>query len=109
MTRRIQAYKKMFPNLDVVGWYKAGLLGDAPDNQDLEIQAAIVEHCENPIFMIMNSQSVAAAQKNQIPVYIYETNQVTKKFESLDYTLAQSDDERIAVDHISKALDSDVK
>ena len=40
---------------------------------------------------------------------MYETNQVAKKFEQLDYQLAQSEDERIAVDNVAKAIDPTIK
>lgn len=37
---RLQAYKKMYPTLDCLGWYSAGedQQNDFPDNYDLELQ-----------------------------------------------------------------------
>lgn len=40
---------------------------------------------------------------------MYETNQVSKQFEVLDYQLAQSEDERIAIDSVAKAIDPNAK
>jgi len=36
----------------------------------------------------MNPNSQSAKDKKQIPIFLYETNQVAKKFEQLDYQLA---------------------
>ena len=40
---------------------------------------------------------------------MYETNQVSKQFEVLDWRLAQSEDERIAIDSVAKAIDPNAK
>lgn len=56
--------------------------------------------------MIMNTTSEQAKKKKQIPIFFYESNQTAKTYESLDYQLAQSEDERIAVDHVAKAVDA---
>jgi len=53
----------------------------------------------------MNTKSPSANKKNQIPIFLFEMNHAIKKFESLEFQLAQSEDERISVDHVSKALD----
>jgi len=37
--QRLQSYKKMYPTLDCLGWYSAGIdqKNDFPDNYDLEL------------------------------------------------------------------------
>lgn len=57
----------------------------------------------------MNPNSQSARDKKTIPIFLYETNQVAKKFEQLDFQLAQSEDERIAVDNVAKAIDPTAK
>ena len=57
----------------------------------------------------MNPLSKAANEKKQMPIFLYETNQAAKRFEQLDHTLAQSEDERIAVDNVAKAIDPTAK
>ena len=107
MKKRLDAYKKMFPNLDCIGWYSTGVdqKTDYPDEKDYKIQEAVLRYCENPIYMIMNTESKLAHEKKQIPIFLYETNAVAKRFELLDFQLAQSEDERIAVDNVAKAID----
>ena len=57
----------------------------------------------------MNTASESAKSKKQIPIFLYETNQQAKRFEQLDFQLAQSEDERIAVDNVAKAIDQGAK
>ena len=79
MKKRLDAYKKMFPNLDCVGWYSTGTdqKTDYPDTKaDLAIQSSLSQFCENPIYMILNPESQVAKGKKQIPIFLYETNPV---------------------------------
>lgn len=102
----------MFPTLDCVGWYSTGSsdFKDTPDQaKDMILQRSIQRYCENPIYLIMNPNSQPAREKKTIPIFLYETNQVAKKFEQLDFQLAQSEDERIAVDNVAKAIDPTAK
>ena len=55
--------------------------------------------------MIMNVDSQLAREKKQIPVFVYETNQQLNTFELLDFQLAQSEDEQIAVTTVAQAID----
>lgn len=57
----------------------------------------------------MNVNSEEAKNKKQVPIFVYETNQTAKTFESLDFQLAKSEDERIAVDNVTKAIDPSAK
>ena len=112
LKKRLDAFKKMFPNLDCVGWYSTGSQNfkDTPDQQkDMALQKSIQRYCENPIYLIMNPNSQAAKDKKTIPIFLYETNQVAKRFEQIDFLLAQSEDERIAVDNVAKAIDPTAK
>lgn len=65
---------------------------------------------ENPYYIIMNPLSKEAQDKGKLPYYLYElNNQTLTDFVRLEYTLATSDSERIAVDHVVKALDPTAK
>jgi hypothetical protein len=57
----------------------------------------------------MNTTSEAAKNKKKVPIFLFETNQNLHRFEQLDFELAQSEDERIAVDHVTKAVDPHAK
>ena len=65
LKRRLDAYKKMFPNLDCLGWYSTGVaqVRDAPEDEDFHLQESISRHCENPIYLIMNVNSEEAKSK----------------------------------------------
>jgi hypothetical protein len=52
----------MWSNLDVIGWYSsksaAGKDSDTPTEQDITLlNGAMRELCENPLFLIMNTNS----------------------------------------------------
>ena len=56
---------------------------------------------------IMNPESVEANKKKTLPLFLYELEAIgAQNFLRLDYSLATSDSERIAVDHVAKAIDS---
>ena len=90
LKRRLEAYKKMFPNLDCLGWYSTGSSqkSDYPKVEDLQVQKSIQRYSENPIYLIMNTESQEASKKKTIPIFLFETNHVAKRFESLEFTLA---------------------
>ena len=59
---RKDAYKEMWPNLDVIGWYSSKSQGgkdaDQPTEHDVEIlNGDMKELCENPMMLIMNASS----------------------------------------------------
>merc|ERR1712166_550786 len=102
----------MFPGLDCLGWYQSNsdAPSDVPGEGDLDLQKVITESgVDNPIYLIFNEKSAEAKKRGSIPIYMYETNQVTKQYEILDYKLAQSEDERIAIDTVAKAIDPNAK
>lgn len=57
MDKRLKAYKLMFPNLDALGWYSVSndRNSDIPVEGDLQLQESIKKHCENPIYLILNT------------------------------------------------------
>lgn len=61
---------------------------------------------ENPLLAILSPESVEALKKKILPLFIYELEQGGSGFLRLDYELATSDSERIAVDHVAKAVDT---
>jgi len=59
LKRRLEAYKKMFPTLDCAGWYSTGSRHnvDGPLADDLQLQKSILAYCENPLYLVMNTES----------------------------------------------------
>lgn len=56
---RITAYKKMYPELEVVGWYSASKgSGDQPTKEDFAMQADMIsKFCEDPLMFVFNVSS----------------------------------------------------
>jgi hypothetical protein len=119
---RLKNYKEMFKDLDVIGWYtamgstnsKKPLAGmekaDKPTEDDMQTTCEIIsKFCENPLLLLVNPHSEVAAAKRKIPYFIYEVVQGTKEFIQLDYLMASSDAEQIAVDGCARAVDPDAK
>lgn len=63
--QRLTAYKKMFPNLDTLGWYQSNsdLPSDVPSADDIKLQEQIQELVDNPIYLIFNEKSADAKKR----------------------------------------------
>ena len=103
---RLEAYKKIWPDLDCIGWYSADLQDhDTPLELDLGIHHSMQQFTENPLFLMLNPDSKEANEKKILPFFLYELDGTHTSLVRLEYTLATSDSERIAVDHMAKAID----
>lgn len=110
MGRRLESYKKNFPELDCIGWYSADFSNsDEPQPIDSQLQKTVQQFSENPLYLIMNPSSQEAMEKKTLPYFLYEYEQQRQRFIRLDYNLATSDSERISVDHVAKAIDPNAK
>jgi hypothetical protein len=73
---RIEAYKKMYDSLEVVGWYSADQANpnDEPLKEDEDLtRNVITKFCDNPLFMVFNGASQAAQSEKKIPLFLYES------------------------------------
>ena len=62
---------------------------------------------ESPLLAILSPESADASKKKTLPLFLYELEQGSQSgFLRLDYSLATSDSERIAVDQVSRSSDS---
>jgi hypothetical protein len=61
--------------------------------------------------LVMNPESAEALEKKQLPMFLYELHslQEEKRFVKINYSLATSDSERVAVDHVYKSVDQGSK
>jgi COP9 signalosome complex subunit 6 len=105
---RLEAYKKLFPDLDPIGWYSAGSTQtDFPSLPiDSNLHKQFQQFTESPLYAVLNPDSVEAKKKKILPLYIYEQEVATggaPLFVRVDYSLATEDSERIAVDNFAKA------
>jgi COP9 signalosome complex subunit 6 len=71
---RIEAYKKMYPELEVVGWYSATKgSGDEPTKDDFDLSTDVISaFCENPILFLFNVASKQASDKKILPLFCFE-------------------------------------
>lgn len=56
--------------------------------------------CENPLMFVFNVKSEAAEAKKTLPLFCYEANKLSEEFKQINFSLAASDAEQIAVDGI---------
>jgi hypothetical protein len=97
----------MYDSLEVVGWYSAdqGNPNDEPLKEDEELTRNFhPDICKNPLFMVFNASSKSAQSKKKLPLFLYESK-AQGNFTVLDFQLAASNAEQIAVDGIAKAVD----
>mmetsp|Transcript_8407 Transcript_8407/g.6265 ORF Transcript_8407/g.6265 Transcript_8407/m.6265 type:complete len:148 (+) Transcript_8407:34-477(+) len=101
----------MFPELDCLGWYSSVLSGnsDLPSEPDILAHKRMQKFTENPMMLIMNPNSERAREGKKMPFFLYEMSPQSNQFVKLDYNLATSDSERIAVDNVAKAIDPKAK
>ena len=61
-SQRLDAYKKLFPDLDCLGWYSSTMnnQSDLPTNADVIVHKKMQRFTENPLYIIMNTESKEA-------------------------------------------------
>ena len=114
-------YKQVFPAFDVVGWYATAAAEARPDADHLRLHRSLAHLDENPAFALFtpgaSSGSSAAAAKepttstttkttaSTLPITLYESvvRATETRFEPVEYTLATSEAERVAVDDAARS------
>ncbi|GAA6006205.1 hypothetical protein JCM10207_000561 [Rhodosporidiobolus poonsookiae] len=109
VTRRDQ-FKQVFPTFDFLGWYS---IGNAPSPADLALHKQFLEYNESPLFLqLAPSTSSSGGSGKDLPVAVYESvveivnNEPTPVFAAVAYEIETGEAERVAVDHVSKPMDS---
>ena len=56
---RLEAYKKLFADLECIGWYSSATdsTSDFPSEADLIVHKKMVKFTENPLYIIANPDS----------------------------------------------------
>lgn len=110
--KRFDEYKKipLFKDLEIIGWYSVDdSKSNSPSTQD---QVCHQEHistlCSNPLMLKLNPDTGRENARMSLPVFIFEINK-ENKFQTVDYLLASSVIEQIAVSHVAKAIDPNAK
>lgn len=72
--QRLEAYKKLFPDLECQGWYSSTLNGktDEPGKFDMIVHKKMVRFTESPLLLILNPDSKVAKESSKLPFFIYE-------------------------------------
>uniref|UniRef100_A0A7S1X038 COP9 signalosome complex subunit 6 n=1 Tax=Tetraselmis chuii TaxID=63592 RepID=A0A7S1X038_9CHLO len=100
-------YKKVFPKIDVVGWYATGA---ELQDMDMQIHKTMMEVNESPVFLMLNPKINPEAK--DLPISLYESElhfldgASSLIFVSAKYSIETSEAERIAVDQVAKILPS---
>ena len=109
--KRVKAYADMYSDLRVIGWYQAYQgQGDEPNDADYKFTNEVISpFCEGqePLMFIFNVHSQPAEDKKVLPIFCYEAQR--SGFKLLDFGLASSEAEQIAVNDVVEAVDPDAK
>eukprot|EP00299_Pterocystis_sp_00344_P003862 c1464_g1_i1.p1 GENE.c1464_g1_i1~~c1464_g1_i1.p1 ORF type:complete len:316 (-),score=59.81 c1464_g1_i1:32-979(-) len=101
LTRKAAAMKKVFPDLDVVGWYT---IGASIQPSDHAVHRTMCELFDTALFMLVDS---VITKSRSLPITIFEgdlrivDNTPTIVFTQSPFHIETQEAERIAVDHIS--------
>eukprot|EP00301_Raphidiophrys_heterophryoidea_P015643 c2439_g1_i1.p1 GENE.c2439_g1_i1~~c2439_g1_i1.p1 ORF type:complete len:221 (-),score=48.55 c2439_g1_i1:500-1129(-) len=110
LRRKAESMKKVFPDLDVVGWYSTG---SVIQPQDLHIHSTVTEIFDSGVYLLVNTEiSNVPTTQNALPITLYEGNvrqvggahQVV--FTEMNYRIHSPPAEHIAVDAITHTQSS---
>lgn len=107
LARKMDQYKQVFKDLEVVGWYATG---SAVQPSDMATHRRISEINESPAFLLLDP--CADYSRRELPVVLYESELhsvdgvPTWVFVTSKYALETSEAERIGVDQVVKILPS---
>ena len=111
LSAKKEQYKTVFPDLEVVGWYRTG--GEVREVEDLRTHAVIGEVNESPVFLLMDSKIKEGSR--DLPISLYETElrvssasggAPSPHFVGAKYTVDSLEAERIAVDQVARIVPS---
>ena len=112
--RRLDAFNKMFPDFEFVGWYTTCTteLDSEVNDQEHTVNKQFEVFSENPLFLKMNVSlelrqklEKEGASKKGLPITIYEKNQ-DKEFIKCSYSVEPQETERIALDDAKKDINT---
>lgn len=107
LTKRIEQYKQVYKDLDVVGWYTTGAeVSDA----FMDIHKRIMELNESPVLLLLDPKPNPHAR--DLPLQLLESELRVKQgaaafsFVQANYHIETSEAERIGVNQVAKILPS---
>lgn len=108
---RLEAYTKIFPSFEFLGWYSSSSKNE-PTDADKIVHKKMQAYNENSLYLILNSSvsQKSAAGRKELPVFIYDTSILSSgigfQYNLIQYKIETLESERISVDHIAKQTDS---
>eukprot|EP00190_Bangiopsis_sp_CCMP1999_P005162 CAMPEP_0198733894 /NCGR_PEP_ID=MMETSP1475-20131203/49016_1 /TAXON_ID= ORGANISM="Unidentified sp., Strain CCMP1999" /NCGR_SAMPLE_ID=MMETSP1475 /ASSEMBLY_ACC=CAM_ASM_001111 /LENGTH=318 /DNA_ID=CAMNT_0044497265 /DNA_START=74 /DNA_END=1027 /DNA_ORIENTATION=+ len=99
---RLDQYKQVFPDYEVVGWYACDL---ELEDSDIDRQRDISTLAKDAVFFLMKpSKANSLTDQNplvkNLPFSVYKMDSAAALFREVDFVFASSDSERVAVDHV---------
>jgi COP9 signalosome complex subunit 6 len=100
---RLDEYKKVFKDYEVLGWYSTAQGQEAMPG-DLLLHRQICEITESPMYLVLDPMPIAA---QDLPITIYESEVTlvngdpTLQLSRASYKIDSLDSERISVDHVA--------
>jgi len=102
---KIEAYNKVFPKAEFLGWYSTGSNIDA--KVDVHFHKQFMDFNENPVFLLLDKVAAKSPVQKELPITLFESelrmvnDAPTLLFNKVAYTIETNEAERIAVDHVA--------
>jgi COP9 signalosome complex subunit 6 len=105
-TDKIEQFKKVYEDYELLGWYSTG---STPESYDMSIHQQIMDMSKNeaPLFLLLNPNP--DPNSRELPISILETelsvvnDNPVLDFAKVSYKIDTTDAERIAVDHVANS------
>jgi len=104
---KIEQFKKVFEDYELLGWYSTST---NIDKYDMEVHQQIMKFNESPLYLIMDPN--ASPLSRELPITLVEAgikiekDQPVLRFAKVTFKIETTDAERIAVDHVARSGNS---
>jgi len=107
LTTKIEQFKKVFEDYELLGWYSTSA---NIQSYDMDVHQQIMKFNESPLYLILDPASILS---RELPISLLEAgikienDTPVLRFAKVTYKIETTDAERIAVDHVAKTNNSD--
>eukprot|EP00727_Mastigamoeba_balamuthi_P012527 m51a1_g7898 putative mov34 mpn pad-1 family protein (330) ;mRNA; r:121528-123032 len=111
LRNRVEQFKKVYEEYDLLGWYTNG---SAPRESDVEFHKQIGTVNENALFLQLDTDAAYRTDTKELPIRIYESEihvsqadgGVNISLVPVNFRIATAEAERIGVDHVAHVTPS---
>jgi len=102
LSTKIEQFKKVFEDYELLGWYSTS---SNIQSIDMDVHQQIMKFNESPLYLILDPTSM---KSRELPLTLLEAgikienDQPILRFQKVTYKIETTDAERIAVDHVAK-------